>query len=460
MGRCRKKDILDIVATMTEANEFIFGSSHINLQGQTEMFVQCQNAAMQIGSNLEMMGDQYTSIIRLLEDYCENIYQMSINLSDENRCRRLSRKIRKQLADLRNRIRYEIPEDRREVVFLPYKASMWDSLESVWKAADADENTDAYVIPIPYFDKNPDGSFGQEHYEGELYPEYVPVTRYEDYDFENRQPDMIFIHNPYDECNYVTSVHPFFYSKNLKKFTERLVYIPYFVLAEIRPDDRDAVEEMKHFCTVPGVFYADKVIVQSEDMRQIYIKVLIEEMIKEQGSGKEKEIRKYWENKIDGIGSPKFDKVLDTEKEEVPVPEEWLKVIEKKDGNRKKIIFYNTSVTALLRHGEKMLDKIEDVFRVFRENQGDVVLLWRPHPLFRTTIASMRPELEERYQRIVEEYRKEGWGIYDDTADVERAIAVSDGYYGDQSSVVQMYKQTGKPIMMQNVDIISREMLR
>ena len=29
---------------------------------------------------------------------------------------------------------------KREIVFLPYKASMWDSLESVWKAADEDKD--------------------------------------------------------------------------------------------------------------------------------------------------------------------------------------------------------------------------------------------------------------------------------------------------------------------------------
>ena len=56
----------------------------------------------------------------------------------------------------------------------------------------------------------------------------MPVVRYEEYDFEKRRPDMIFIHNPYDEYNYVTSVHPFFYSQSLKQFTDLLVYIPYY----------------------------------------------------------------------------------------------------------------------------------------------------------------------------------------------------------------------------------------
>ena len=35
---------------------------------------------------------------------------------------------------------------RKEVVFLPYKASMWDSLESVWKAAEEDPDCVAYVF--------------------------------------------------------------------------------------------------------------------------------------------------------------------------------------------------------------------------------------------------------------------------------------------------------------------------
>ena len=65
----------------------------------------------------------------------------------------------------------------------------------------------------------------------------------------------------------------------------------------------------------------------------------------------------------------------------------------------------------------------------------------------------MRPDLWERYKRIVDTYKAEDWGIYDDTAELERAIAVSDAYYGDQSSVVWMYKETGKPIMIQNCEV-------
>ena len=263
MERFKKKDILSLIDTMADANEAVVKALPAAPEELNDVFVQCQDAAIQIGEHLETIGEQYRPIVAVLEDYCEKVYQMSIVTSDMNACRKMSKKIRKQLAQLQSRIQYELPEDRKEVVFLPYKASMWDSLESIWKAADEDDSTDAYVIPIPYYDKNPDGSFREEHYEGDLYPEYVPITRYDEYDFENRRPDMIFIHNPYDGFNYVTSVHPFFYSDKLKRFTDKLVYVPYFILSEVDPNNKDAVDGMKHFCTTPGVMNADKVIVQS-----------------------------------------------------------------------------------------------------------------------------------------------------------------------------------------------------
>ena len=59
------------------------------------------------------------------------------------------------------------------------------------------------------------------------------------------------------------------------------------------------------------------------------------------------------------------------------------------------------------------------------------------------------------YQSVVREYRKEGWGIYDDSADLDRAIAVSNGYYGDPSSVVNLCRSIGMPVMIQNVEIYS-----
>ena len=43
--------------------------------------------------------------------------------------------------------------------------------------------------------------------------------------------------------------------------------------------------------------------------------------------------------------------------------------------------------------------------------------------------------------------------VYEATA-LDRAIAISDAYYGDGSSVVQLCQEAGMPVMMQNVEIV------
>lgn len=453
MSRAVRQQLLSMTGSLEKANKALkdaISRTVINEEGILKLLADCQETAIMMGNEIEEVYGDNTNSVSRLEEYCESLYEMTLVIGHPVKRREMQKTIANYLRLIRRTIGEEIP-DRLEVVFLPYKASMWDSLESVWMAADADEDCDAYVIPIPYYDKNPDGSFKEIHYEGEEYPEYVPVTHYKEYDFAKRYPDIIFIHNPYDDYNYVTSVDPFFYTKNLKSFTNKLVYIPYFVLAEPDPDDPNVRKGIEHFCTAPGVLHADQVIVQSENMRKVYVDVLTD-YTKEHGF-----TRKYWEDRILGLGSPKMDKVLNTHKDNVEIPEEWVRIIEKEDGEWKKIILYNNSVTALLQHDYKMIRKMRDVFRTFEENKDEVALLWRPHPLIKATIESMRPELWEEYKKLVEWYQQEGWGIYDDTADLDRAIAMCDAYYGDHSSLVQLCQETGKPVMIQNVEIVDGE---
>jgi phosphorylcholine metabolism protein LicD len=418
--------------------------SHDSIQAM-RLLEDAQDGAIALGTKIEELKGEGFHTVTLLEQYCEVLYTIHEGIAaNENMD---VNTIQQMLADNLLQIDESLQKDvilRKEIVFLPYKASMWDSLESVWKVADADPDCDAYVIPIPYYTRNVDGTFGEMHYEGNEYPDYVPITDYQTFNFGLHHPDAIYIHNPYDEYNLTTSVHPFFYSKNIKQFTDRLVYIPYFVLDEIKPTDERAVKGMAHFCTAPGVINADTVIVQSEAMRDIYIQTLTE------FAGEKS--RPIWEKKILGLGSPKFDKVLNTS--DIQVPEEWKTLLYKEDGSKKKVVLYNIGLGALLEHNEAMLDKIENVLHIFQEQRKEITLLWRPHPLIQATIQSMRPQLLERYQKILNQYLQEGWGIYDDTADLDRAIKLSNAYYGDPSSLIQLCKRVEMPIMMQNVDIL------
>lgn len=417
-----------------------------------ELLTDCQDLAIAIGTRIEKLRGEGTATVSGLEEYCENIYTVGEQLQGQDTPEKDADSVvilTDSLQLVKKTFEAEFP-DKREVVFLPYKASMWDSLESVWKAADADPECDAYVVPIPYYTLDGQHNFKDFCYEGNQYPDYVPVTDYREYDLKLHHPDVIYVHNPYDEFNTVTSVSSEFYLKTIKDYTEKLVYIPYFVLQEIDPSNQGAVDAMKHFCFLPGTMYADQVILQSENMRQIYIN----EFIKAAENQEIKVSRTELEKRFLGLGSPKLDKAASVRKEDVVIPQDWLRIIQKPDGTCKKVIFYNTSIGALLNSEEKMLAKMKFVFQTFRECKDEVALLWRPHPLIKDTIESMLPDLWEAYQKIVQQYKQEGWGIYDDTADLDRAIAISDAYYGDGSSVVQLCQTAGLPVMIQNVDIL------
>lgn len=428
MSRAFRKQLYKIVNLFEEANKVLdkllpyAGGREAEITG---LLTDCQDGAVSIGNSIEALYGEGTESVKRLEEYCENLYQLALSLGNVVKRKELLKLLKIRVKKLRKVIGEDVP-DKLEVVFLPYKASMWDSLESVWMAARDDEEAEAFVIPIPYYDKNPDGSFREMHYEGDMYPDYVSVTRYQEYNFELRQPDIIFIHNPYDECNHVTSVHPFFYSKNLKKFTGQLVYIPYFIL-----DGQGMTESL---ALLPGVFNADKVIVQNDREKEDYIR--------------------YFQNtypmikiadKFHSAGSPKSDKIRLVSGTNISSPPEWIDKI--KD---RKVIFYNTSLNALLNGNKIYLSKMNEVFTFFR-NRDDLLLLWRPHPLMEATLSSMREDLYQRYLYLKTIFIEENIGIYDDTPDMYNAIGISDGYYGDMSSVVWLYQATGKLIMIQSL---------
>ncbi len=64
---------------------------------------------------------------------------------------------------------------------------MWDSLKSIYLKAREDKCSDFYVILIPYYDKNANGSFEQMHYEGYEFPRNISITSWQDYSIEENQ---------------------------------------------------------------------------------------------------------------------------------------------------------------------------------------------------------------------------------------------------------------------------------
>lgn len=416
MRKHHKKMILELVETLIEANSEI---KRVFLEKDmptlSVLFDDCNAFTAQIADFVRQL-DGENATFASLEQYKKLLKEEK----DEN----LIKALQNQASLIKKTAEKELKVDKFEMLFIPYKASMFDCMESVWLAAKDDPQCEAYVMPIPYYEKNPDGSFGKLVYEGNQYPENIPITDWRQYNIEERCPDVIITHNIYNNDAFGTSIHPDFYTERLKEFTDMLVYIPYFA--------DSGSETEKYLTAVKGVLHCDKIIVSSGKLRKSCIEMYRELYGSKHGNPN---------NKYVALGSPKFDKVINSKREDYALPEEWKQLI-----GDKKIILYNTTISVLINNDpQKWLDKLNYVIDTFRE-RDDVLLWWRPHPLLE---AHMHSPLLEQYRKIVERYKHDKIGIFDDTPDMHRAIAWSDAYYGDGGSLLSLYGVTGKPVMQQ-----------
>lgn len=443
MSRIYREKILNEWALLDQCyNACVQNFSEKSVTIVLDTLVTCQDAAYVIGNNLERHWGEETPVVSQIESLCESLYICHAKILEGMISKHDWACVQDEIKAIEKQLELDL-SDKIEMAFLPYKASMWDSLESVWKAACKREVCEAYVVPIPYFDKTEEGGFGQEHYEIDQYPDDVPTINYEEYNMEERCPDIVFIHNPYDDYNRVTTIHPNYYVKELKQYVGKVVYIPYYVSNEFNPSDLIVQRTKEPFIMTPGVIFSDYTIVQSENMKRLYINVLEKKC--------PDSVAPNWEKRILGLGSPKVDRVLQTRRDDNRLPKEWKEKIYGLNGKRKRVVFYNTSLADLL-NCDNMLDKIEDTLQFF-EKQEDVVLWWRPHPLYEETLESILPMLVERYHAIIKKYKDNKIGIFDTGMDLDWAIAETDAYYGDGSSVSILFKYANKPVMYQDAKI-------
>ena len=301
------------------------------------------------------------------------------------------------------------------VVFMPYKAEMWDSMESIWLACRRDPACECRVMPLPYYEYDKAGGGWRQCYDGARFPKEVPVTDYRQYSLESASPDLAYIHNPYDNCNFVTSIDPAYYSNELKKYVGKLVYVPYYVTSGFFSQ-----------WELPAYHNVDYMIIQSQFVR---------ESLKEM----------HYYRKLLPLGSPKLDKVIQTCKSGARIPETWKPVLE-----GRKTLMLNTSINRFLSDGEHMLKKLRLVIDTFK-HENRIALIWRPHPLMEATIRSIRPDLLEEYQSLADEFLGSHIGIWDDTQDITNTVALADGYIGeDATSVVNLFMAAGKPVFVLN----------
>lgn len=311
---------------------------------------------------------------------------------------------------------------RKEIVIMPYRAADWSYVKNIWKQTEKNPETDVIVAVLPYYYKEYDGSVKEYVNELNDFPEEINAIDICSYNLELHHPDMIYIQNPFDNENKAVSVYKEYYSDILKKNTDKLVYVQSFQLEEFSSNDERAYKNMSSYCTVPGVVNADEVYVQSDNMREIYIKKLTE---------------------FAG------DNTEDIWRKKICVKPEWMN--DKKEttshaGGKKRILFY-TSISGIMQNQDEAVEKIERVLKTFKQYSEEIEVIWCVQELVDAVLPSLNRKLYECLNNIRNNYMLEKIGhVYNDKD--KKLLCSCDAYYGDTSPVVQEYRNNGKPVMI------------
>lgn len=338
----------------------------------------------------------------------------------------------------------EVKRDKKEMVFLPFSPNYWKYMEKEWLKYCDMPDWDVYVIPIPYYRKKEYGEMGELCYEIEGYPEYVALTGFDAYDFDSRLPDRIVIQNPYDEYDNAITVHPRFYTGLLRQVTKELIYIPYFVTDNYDDSDTRSVITSSYYIRVPGVTRADKVILQSEQIRRRYI----DELTQFAGDS----TRPVWERKIT------VDESILPDEEcvglyEDEVPGEWWKYLLDRNDEAKKVLLYHINVGKIVEYRDRYFDKMKRVFEVFEQSADKISVFWHVNSGTGNLLETDYPELFSGLEELINIFRENDLGVYLETDETTKLEAVADAYFGDRDAILYRVRKLGKPVMIQNVEI-------
>lgn len=167
-----------------------------------------------------------------------------------------------------------------------------------------------------------------------------------------------------------------------------------------------------------------------------------------------RELRDYVKDvqqRAQDVGLVAIDEI-EVREETKELPSDWLPFTMKADDSRKKVVLSANDPTVYAAYGDKALDKLEETLQAFEQVKDSVLLWWRPHPVMKKVLNQVSSELGERYQKILDCYKESGWGICDETDNIDRAVEACDIYYGDMNAILQPFQDAGKSVMLSVID--------
>ena len=250
-----------------------------------DMLAQCQSVAIDLGNFIEQMkGEENLSAkacVAALEEYCEKIFNVYNNLSlaverEKKDFQKLCAALNRAFVQMKQTVENEIIH-KKLVAFLPDNPKRWKEMQALYDYYRQQENTEVCVIPLPLFAKNLYGEIvaGQDEYDkndkrGE-YPADLNIIAWHTVQMQSYEFAAIVIQNPYDAENPYLTVPPAYYAKQLQQYTDCLIYMMPQGVNDFTENDITDIYGLKYSLTVPGAMYADKILIESGAMKELFV---------------------------------------------------------------------------------------------------------------------------------------------------------------------------------------------
>ena len=414
-------------------------------------------------------------MIQVLEDYCSTLtgfYQKMAQdgvISDfdilQNSLEQVKEKVFKNISC------------RKEILFLTIGQKEWGSLKPFYDEALKEENTDVYVVILPLMKKDVFGNIINESldqsestdlkimgksdeaenaiangvfFEG-MNPDHI--MEYTDYDPSLHVPDKIYMQFPYDGENPCLTIPRQFYSAELRKYTDELIYIPIGNTSEFTEKDSTDQYTLSCHTSTPGAIYSDRIYVQSENMKKQYVRSLC----KFAGEG----TKEVWIDKISVspysvsyfAGSAATPETYSTAVHKEPVGADIAKD-EYKTGKTKRMI-YCIGLNEMSEHPGTFISAVRSRFRIFEDTQNNIRVSVALYPSERSEWEKIDPAAtDELFSMIQTLVRENKITLIRSHTSISDDIALDfDAYYGSPSPFVPAFISQHTPVMISDYTV-------
>lgn len=318
-------------------------------------------------------------------------------------------KVQEELPQLLSKIE-GMTRKKIHALFLTQEMSCWPSLESVFAAAQSNEDFEATLVYTPFHHENLTNVV--DYYDA--YRELgLPILRHNAYDLPQESPDVVFVNKPY------ANIPELYQEKHLSQVIPRLIYIAYGM-------------EL----TMDLIKFGFQYHAQYKAWRH----VAYGNTVKQFGS-------RYGYRGGENIvvwGHPKADHYRDMESKKSTIPQEWVDRIK----GRKTILWTPHHLIDLNETGTGTWQIWGDQILQMAMERKDLFFIIRPHPMMVGALVNNGVYTQHQMDRLLEKISKAENIIWDASSSYLPAFYAADAIITDGTTFSFEFLYTKKPILL------------